>query len=78
MKQNFNTNDMAHKIPRCIEWVTAIHTLDPGDTVEPEIAALARLTIKLRDDLQRPWSRTTRLARQNQGFDTPTPQVSGT
>jgi 2-keto-4-pentenoate hydratase/2-oxohepta-3-ene-1,7-dioic acid hydratase in catechol pathway len=29
--QNFNTNDMAHKIPRCIEWVTAIHTLQPGD-----------------------------------------------
>lgn len=29
--QNFNTDDMAHKIPRCIEWVSAIHTLDPGD-----------------------------------------------
>ena len=25
--QNFNTDDMAHKIPRCIEWVTSIHTL---------------------------------------------------
>ena len=22
---------MAHKIPRCIEWVTSIHTLEPGD-----------------------------------------------
>jgi hypothetical protein len=22
---------MAHKIPRCIEWVTATHTLEPGD-----------------------------------------------
>ena len=22
LKQNFNTDDMAHKIPRCIEWVT--------------------------------------------------------
>ena len=31
IKQNFNTSDMAHKIPRCIEWVTAIHTLEPGD-----------------------------------------------
>ncbi len=31
LMQNFNTDDMAHKIPRCIEWVTAIHTLDPGD-----------------------------------------------
>jgi 2-keto-4-pentenoate hydratase/2-oxohepta-3-ene-1,7-dioic acid hydratase in catechol pathway len=29
--QNFNTDDMAHKIPRCIEWVTSIHTLQPGD-----------------------------------------------
>jgi 2-keto-4-pentenoate hydratase/2-oxohepta-3-ene-1,7-dioic acid hydratase in catechol pathway len=31
LMQNFNTSDMAHKIPRCIEWVSAIHTLDPGD-----------------------------------------------
>ena len=22
---------MAHKIARCIEWVTSIHTLEPGD-----------------------------------------------
>ena len=29
--QNFNTDDMAHKIPRCIEWVSAAHTLEPGD-----------------------------------------------
>jgi 2-keto-4-pentenoate hydratase/2-oxohepta-3-ene-1,7-dioic acid hydratase in catechol pathway len=31
LKQDFNTSDMAHKIPRCIAWVSAIHTLDPGD-----------------------------------------------
>jgi 2-keto-4-pentenoate hydratase/2-oxohepta-3-ene-1,7-dioic acid hydratase in catechol pathway len=31
IKQNFNTDDMAHKIPRCIEWVSSIHTLEPGD-----------------------------------------------
>jgi 2-keto-4-pentenoate hydratase/2-oxohepta-3-ene-1,7-dioic acid hydratase in catechol pathway len=31
LKQNFNTSDMAHQIPRCIEWVTSIHTLEPGD-----------------------------------------------
>src|SRR5574341_598673 len=30
-KQNFNTSDMAHKIPRCIEWVSSIHALEPGD-----------------------------------------------
>lgn len=29
--QKFNTNDMAHQIPRCIEWASAIHTLEPGD-----------------------------------------------
>ena len=33
LKQNFNTSDMAHKIPRCIEWVSAIHTLEPGDVL---------------------------------------------
>jgi 2-keto-4-pentenoate hydratase/2-oxohepta-3-ene-1,7-dioic acid hydratase in catechol pathway len=31
LKQDFNTSAMAHKIPRCIEWVTSIHTLEPGD-----------------------------------------------
>jgi 2-keto-4-pentenoate hydratase/2-oxohepta-3-ene-1,7-dioic acid hydratase in catechol pathway len=33
IKQSFNTSDMAHKIPRCIEWVTSIHTLEPGDVL---------------------------------------------
>jgi len=31
LKQNYNTNDMAHNIKRCIELVTATHTLEPGD-----------------------------------------------
>jgi len=31
LMQNFNTDDMAHKIPRCIEWASSIHTLDIGD-----------------------------------------------
>ncbi len=95
VKQNFNSDDMANKIPRCIEWVTSIHTLEPGDilatgtnhrglsafmdgdTVELETNGLGRLTIKVRDDLKRTWSRETRLDRQNQGFDTPTPQTGG-
>jgi 2-keto-4-pentenoate hydratase/2-oxohepta-3-ene-1,7-dioic acid hydratase in catechol pathway len=95
VKQNFNTDDMAHKIPRCIEWVTSIHTLEPGDilatgtnhrglsafmdgdTVELETEGLGRLTIKVRDELKRTWSRETRLDRQNQGFDTPTLQTGG-
>ena len=29
--QKFNTDDMAHKIPRCVEFVSSIHTLEPGD-----------------------------------------------
>src|SRR5204863_6295586 len=33
LMQNFNTDDMAHKIPRCIEWLTSIHTLEPGDII---------------------------------------------
>jgi 2-keto-4-pentenoate hydratase/2-oxohepta-3-ene-1,7-dioic acid hydratase in catechol pathway len=33
LKQNFNSNDMAHKIPRLLEWITSIHTLEPGDVV---------------------------------------------
>ena len=31
--QSFNTDDMAHKIPRIIEWLSSIHTLEPGDIV---------------------------------------------
>ncbi len=33
LKQSFNTDDMAHKIPRIMEWVTSIHELEPGDVV---------------------------------------------
>lgn len=31
LKQDFNTSDMAHRIPVCIEWVSAIHAMEPGD-----------------------------------------------
>ncbi|HEY5301719.1 MAG TPA: fumarylacetoacetate hydrolase family protein [Acetobacteraceae bacterium] len=95
VKQDFSTSDMAHNIARCIEWVSAIHPLEPGDilatgtnhrglssfmdgdTVELEAEGLGKLTIKVRDPLKRTWSRETRLDRQNQGFDTPTPQTGG-
>jgi 2-keto-4-pentenoate hydratase/2-oxohepta-3-ene-1,7-dioic acid hydratase in catechol pathway len=33
LRQDFNTNDMVYKIPRCIEWVSSIHSLDPGDVL---------------------------------------------
>jgi len=95
LKQNFNTSDMAHKIPRCIEWVSHIHTLEPGDilatgtnhrglssfmdgdVVELETEGLGRLRFNVRDELKRTWSRETRLDRQEKGFDSPTPQISG-
>jgi 2-keto-4-pentenoate hydratase/2-oxohepta-3-ene-1,7-dioic acid hydratase in catechol pathway len=94
-KQDFSTSDMAHDIARCIEWVSAIHPLEPGDilatgtnhrglsafmdgdAVALEVEGLGRLTINVRDPLRRSWARETRLDRQNQGFDTPTPQIGG-
>ena len=33
LKQSINTDDMAHKIPRIIEWVSSIHELEPGDVI---------------------------------------------
>ncbi|MCC7107180.1 MAG: fumarylacetoacetate hydrolase family protein [Chloroflexi bacterium] len=33
LKQSFNTDDMAHSIPRCIEWATSIHALEAGDVL---------------------------------------------
>jgi len=95
LKQDFGTDDMAHRIPRCIEWVSAIQTLQPGDilatgtnhrglsafmdgdVVELEVAGLGRLHIFVHDQLRRVWLRETRLDRQRQGFETPTPQVAG-
>jgi 2-keto-4-pentenoate hydratase/2-oxohepta-3-ene-1,7-dioic acid hydratase in catechol pathway len=95
IKQDFSTSDMAHDIARCIEWVSAIHTLEAGDilatgtnhrglsafmdgdTVELETEGLGRLSIRVRDELHRTWSRETRLDRQEKGFDSPTPQLTG-
>ena len=95
LMQNFNSDDMAHKIARCIEWVTSIHTLEAGDIlatgtnhrglnpfmdgdkIEIETEGLGRLTFNVRDDLKREWKRETRLQRQEQGHDSPTPQIGG-
>jgi 2-keto-4-pentenoate hydratase/2-oxohepta-3-ene-1,7-dioic acid hydratase in catechol pathway len=33
LMQDYNTRDMGHKIPRCIEWISSIHTLEPGDII---------------------------------------------
>lgn len=95
LRQDFNTDDMAHSVARCIEWVSHIHTLEPGDilatgtnhrglssfqdgdTIELETEGLGRLKFSVSDPLKRTWSRESRLDRQNQGFDTPTPQLTG-
>jgi 2-keto-4-pentenoate hydratase/2-oxohepta-3-ene-1,7-dioic acid hydratase in catechol pathway len=95
LKQNYNTDDMANKIPRCIEWISGIHDLEPGDilatgtnhrglsalqngdTVELEIDGLGRLTVKIRDELNRTWARETRLEREQKGLKGYTPQLTG-
>src|SRR5712672_862939 len=33
LMQNFNSDDMGHKIVKCIAWLSTIHTLLPGDIV---------------------------------------------
>ena len=33
LKQSYHTSDMAHKIPRVVEWASSIHTLEPGDII---------------------------------------------
>ncbi|MER9234619.1 fumarylacetoacetate hydrolase family protein [Mesorhizobium sp. M0622] len=33
LKQDFNTGAMAHRIARCIAWVSSVHTLEPGDVL---------------------------------------------
>ena len=33
LTQNYHTSDMAHKIPRVVEWVSSIQTLEPGDVI---------------------------------------------
>jgi 2-keto-4-pentenoate hydratase/2-oxohepta-3-ene-1,7-dioic acid hydratase in catechol pathway len=93
--QDFGTDDMAHPIARCIEWVSSIHALEPGDIlatgtnhrglnpfmdgdrIELEVEGLGVLRFSVRDDLKRTWKRETRLDRQRQGHDTPTPQTGG-
>jgi len=95
LKQNFNTSDMANKIPRCIEWITSIHDLEPGDilatgtnhrglsafqngdTVDLEVQGMGKLTVKVRDDLNRTWARETRLDREQKGLKGYTPQLTG-
>ncbi|NBX54437.1 MAG: fumarylacetoacetate hydrolase, partial [Betaproteobacteria bacterium] len=69
LKQNFNTDDMAHKIPRCIEWVSHIHDLEPGDIIATGT--------NHRGLSSRTWARETRLERTQKGLEGLTPQLTG-
>ena len=33
LMQDFNTDDMAHSITHCIEWISHVHALEPGDII---------------------------------------------
>jgi 2-keto-4-pentenoate hydratase/2-oxohepta-3-ene-1,7-dioic acid hydratase in catechol pathway len=33
LMQDFRTSDMAHSIPRCVEFVSSVHTIEPGDLI---------------------------------------------
>ena len=33
LMQDFNTDDMAHSITRCIEWISHVHALEVGDII---------------------------------------------
>lgn len=94
--QDFNSKDMMYRIERCIEWVSSIHPLEPGDVlatgtnhqglhpfqdgdrIEMEVEGLGRLSINIKDDLKRTWSRVTRLEHSQKGLDGRfTPQLTG-
>jgi len=33
LRQDYNTSDMAHKLPRVVEWTSSVTTLEPGDVI---------------------------------------------
>jgi len=33
LMQDFSTSDMAHPIPRCVEFISSVHTIEPGDLI---------------------------------------------
>ena len=54
LMQNYNTSDMAHKIPRCIEWITSIHPLEAATCWRwaPTTAASIRFRMATRSRLK--------------------------
>ena len=54
-----------------------VSLVNVGDTVEIEVEGPDTLHISIQDDLGRTWPRTTRLERQEAGFDSPVGQATG-
>ncbi|MBW5435734.1 fumarylacetoacetate hydrolase family protein [Bradyrhizobium canariense] len=54
-----------------------LNAFQHGDVVELETEGLGRLRVKVRDDLQRTWSRELRLERHSKGLDSIAPQLTG-
>ncbi len=55
-----------------------LNAFQDGDKVELETEGLGRLSINIRDDLKRTWSRDTRLEHAEKGLEGPhTPQLTG-
>ena len=95
VQQKFNTDDMAHKIARCVEFVTSVHPVEAGDilatgtnhgglnsfqggdVVTLEVEKLGKLTINIKDDLNRTWGRETRKQMAEKGQEGTTPQLTG-
>ena len=77
MKANSSIFVVISMILFCPIRTNAVDHFQNGDRIALETEGLGRLQIHIRDDLKRVWSRETRLERQEQGFDTPTPQIEG-
>ena len=86
IKQDFNTDDMAHNIRRCIEWATSIHTLLPGDILATGTNHRGLSSFQDGDTVELEteglgrltWSRDTRLEHAEKGLEGPaTPQLAG-
>jgi len=78
LMQNFNTSDMAHKIPR------GLNPFMDGDKIELEIEGVGKLAFTVKDELKRKWERITRLqmheraAQKTAGaYPDITPQIEG-
>ncbi len=51
--------------------------IQDGDLIEMETEGLGRLSVRVRDDLKRTWSRETRGERQRKGLEARAPQLTG-